>query len=157
MPQALQPMEGEVYLSPDVLEKLERRAARRSKRERVRARVDAEARMRKRLRARAAYARMKRGPYLEPNGLGGQWVYIPSDWYSEEARAFWNEIGCRFLEAEKAWVRPVNRPYEGEQYSACQWLRSIRRTFFELHADELAEARHAFSSGAVYVGREAAS
>ena len=119
--------------------------------------------MRKRLRARAAYARMKRGPYLEPNGLGGQWVYIPSDWYSEEARTFWNEIGCRFLEAEKAWVRPVNRPYEGERYSASQWLRSIRRKFFErmafipLHADELAEARRAFSSGGVYVTSQAAS
>jgi hypothetical protein len=92
-----------------------------------------------RIREQARYDRMRSGPYLEPDGCGGQWVVIPSDWYDEEAKGFWKAIGCRFLPREKSWVRPVALPYEYETYSPRQWLVSIRKRFFEFHGAKLKE------------------
>jgi hypothetical protein len=116
------------------------------------ARAEAEREERRRLRAQAQYERMQSGPYLEPDGVGGQWVVVPSDWYNEEARAFWVSVGCRFLR-RKAWVRSPIVPYQGQTYTANQWLRSLRKKFFELHAAELVEAGEVFGSGGVYEPR----
>jgi hypothetical protein len=134
-------IDEDVHLSPEILEQLQDAADKEAKRQRIRARVQRRIRNRERIKAQAAYDRMQRGPYLEPTGMGGQWVYIPSDWYHEGARAFWDQIGARFLTGEKAWVRPVSRPYKGKRYTPQQWLHSIRKKFFEFHEERLKEYR----------------
>ena len=101
------------------------------------AEAELERQQRLRLRAQARYDSMRAGPYLEENGIGGLWVVIPSDWFNEEARRFWASIGCRYLPHERKWVRSVQLAYQGKTYTAPQWLRSIRRKFFELHEEEL--------------------
>jgi len=121
-----------VYLSPDVVDTLRANETKQSA-------IERERQERQRLRAQARLDRMRAGPCLEPNCIGGQWVYIPSDWHDEEARAFWVSVGCRFLRHEKAWVRPVDLPYQSKRYTPQQWLRSLRRKFFEFYDDELAE------------------
>jgi len=127
----------EVYLSPGVVETLRKIAV-------AAEAIEAERSERQRIRAQAQYERVKTGPYLEPDGAGGQWVLIPSDWDNKEAARFWAAVGCRFLATEKAWVRPVDLPYRHKRYTARQWLRSLRRKFFEFYGEELAEraARH---------------
>jgi len=100
----------------------------------------------RRLRAQGRYDQMKGGPYLEPNGMGGQWVVIPSAWFNEEARIFWRKIDARFIRRERLWLRSVGLPYDGKRYTAQQWLRSLRKKFFEFHADELARAKEIFST-----------
>ncbi len=117
----------------------------------VLASAEAEREERRRLRARARFDRMQSGPYLEPDGIGGRWVVVPSDWYNEKARAFWSSVGCRFL--RKTWIRSPGIPYQGQTYTATQWLKSLRRKFFELHAAELVEAGTVFGSGGVYEPR----
>ena len=117
-------------------------------RQSVLASAEAEREERRRQRARAKYDRMQSGPYLEPDGVGGQWVAVPSDWYKAEARAFWNSVGCRYL--RKTWIRSPNVPYRGQTYTATLWLKSLRRKFFELHAAELVEAGEVFATGGVY-------
>ncbi len=92
---------------------------------------------RERLRAQAQRDRMRSGPRLESDGIGGQWVVIPSDWRDAEATKFWQSIGCRFLSREKEWLRATNLPYRHETYSPRQWLASIRKRFFEFHGAKL--------------------
>ncbi len=95
--------------------------------------AEAEREERRRLRARAKFDRMQSGPYLEPDGIGGRWVVVPSDWFNEETRVFWSSVGCRFLRG-KVWIRSPGIPYKGRTYTARQWLKSLKRKFFELHA-----------------------
>ena len=105
---------------------------------------------RRRLHAQAQFDRMKAGPYIESNVVGGQWVVIPSAWFKREARDFWNAVGARFVHREKLWVRTVGLPYDGETYTAVQWLRSLRAKFFEFYAREIEQAEKVFAAGGVY-------
>ncbi|MEA3339461.1 MAG: hypothetical protein U9R15_05790, partial [Chloroflexota bacterium] len=99
------------------------------------------------------YDRMKAGPYLETNVLGEQWIVIPSAWYKREARNFWNDVGARFLYREKVWVHSTvgqYGQYDGKSYTPVQWLRSLRRKFFEFYGDEIEQAERIFAQGGVY-------
>jgi len=100
----------------------------------------------RRLRTQGRYDQMKDGPYLESNGMGGQWIVIPSAWFNEKARIFWRKIDARFIRRERLWLRPVGLPYDSKRYTAQQWLGSIRKKFFEFHGDELDRAKEIFST-----------
>ncbi|RLC80452.1 MAG: hypothetical protein DRJ03_21715, partial [Chloroflexi bacterium] len=109
-----------------------------------------EAQSRRRLRAQARFDRMKAGPYLESNAVGEQWIVIPSAWFNPMAKNFWNQVDARFSRRDKAWVRVANRPYDGKSYTPAQWLRSLRRKFFEFYGDEIERAEKIFAEGGVY-------
>lgn len=70
--------------------------------------------------------RMEKGPYIE-----GALIVIPSEWFSERARAFWRSKGFKYVRSIRQWQRQTRMPHEGKVYSAQAWLQSARRKFFE--------------------------
>jgi hypothetical protein len=91
-------------------------------------------------RAKFAYERMREGPYLE-----GEFVVVPSDWYREEAKGFWNEHTFRFERKDglPSWVRSTELPFDpgdgkGERkFTPRAWLKWTRARFFGLFGSEL--------------------
>jgi len=82
----------------------------------------ASARAAYRVRLRRQTKRMKKGPYLV-----GDRVVIPSEWYSEEAKAFWRNLGARWDSDHPhgpSWVLNTKiNTYAERRWSASAWLK----------------------------------
>ena len=100
--------------------------------------IDAHRRHKAAVSARAAYRarrrreaeRMRTGPYQV-----GELIVIPSEWYSEDAKAFWSSIGAQWTPNHPhgpSWVlNTAFTTYGDKHWPAGAWLKSIRRKFYE--------------------------
>ena len=80
-------------------------------------------------------ARMRDGPYLAEDGYT---LVIPSDFYSEAARAAWRRWGFTYNDYYRCWERDLRRPLPGytRPHRPEVWLRSVRAKFYEIFSFE---------------------
>lgn len=71
---------------------------------------------------------MAAGPRLLADG---HTLIVPSEWYNEEAAAFWKEYGFQWLGGLSRWQRDTRKPASGKVYTAEAWLTATRRKFYE--------------------------
>jgi len=85
----------------------------------------------------AAMDWLRKGPHLD-----GDLIIIPSPWFKEKAKGFWQkDLGCRYSAHEKAWILHTGvalyPPRHGKRFTPAQWLQSITRKYNEIWAVEL--------------------
>jgi hypothetical protein len=69
---------------------------------------------------------MQRGPYLHDDG---RTLIVPSQWYSQEAAAFWEQHGFRWNAGAAQWERNTRTKHNTKVYTAEAWLESTRAQF----------------------------
>jgi hypothetical protein len=93
--------------------------------------------------------RMRRGPHLD-----GHTLIVPSEWYNEEARSFWQSQGFYWRAEDKTWRRNTRRRANGRTYPPGAWLTAATRKFYEFWPNLRAPRGEALSGQAPSVNED---